>query len=640
MLYYLKLMNQQNVTVKGDFSKLIFIFFIILLFTTIGFSQQDSSDLQCNVIKTEGFEEFNGFEMIQPSPEVRVFITGENHAFYRTNADLEFKMFKYLHKTYGVNTLMMEFGFSRGYVVNEYVQTGDTMLLAMLRPFSHPVYIRFYKRLHDYNNTLPDSNKIKILGADVERFTHLSLQLLVSNMPDIATPGKDSVDFYCEGLRGFAKYDLLSNKTNMMYDNNSRYKYNDYYRYQYYSDDNTLQLFIVHFNKNTEAYKDFLGSDFLLFEKVIKSLEDYYDWQNYNRKRVPYAYIFREQQIYNSFISFLNENPKAKVYAQFGRCHTVPSLQEEACSWYDFRSVAERISNTLDYENSLLTMGVFYPKHYYFTDFVSKYKVFEDIASICKKEKMYLVKVPDNKKYNTLYNDYQYVFINNYKIEEDNIDVEEDDSLTLSKFLGVDVYPSFSLYGSFGHNYFDFKSLNNILKEKSFNSFTSPMQSWNVGYRFATIPGGFSGIDYHGFILQQQASTNAEKVSLQGFYFRNYTGIDIIKIKPLEIAPEFGITVGNITLQHFVSEEGDPSNGNTLFGDHQISKYNNMMVGIDGGMSIKVYIGPFSIGVRSNYMWDFSNKHWKHQTKPINSSPKTSFSGFYISGEVGWSIFD
>ncbi|NBW38958.1 MAG: hypothetical protein EBR30_28865 [Cytophagia bacterium] len=96
---------------------------------------------------------------------------GETHTLY-FEVGLKYQLITHLNSQFGVRDVFMEIGYSAAFLYNQYLETGDTALLINPRlPYSLPVsnHRILWKRLYEYNKTLPTNLKLRIHGVDFER---------------------------------------------------------------------------------------------------------------------------------------------------------------------------------------------------------------------------------------------------------------------------------------------------------------------------------------------------------------------------------------------------------------------------------------------------------------------------------------
>lgn len=286
-----------------------------------------------------------------------VFFTGENHTYANQNSNIELKMLKYLNEKAGVRNLIIELGFSRGYMLNKYIND-DTSYLKNMEGTTSTKYINLYKKLRELNQKLPLEKRITVHGIDVERFADDGPVLLNRLIPKDKIVPK-AIDFQIEVLKSYAKY--ISLKYNMYNNDEDDKNINSYSIGNYYGrgfdNESTIDSMVADYKLNKAIYKEFIGDNFQIFDKVFNSIIEYRKWQNY--KSMPHQYIYRERVIYDNLSTLILANPNEKYYGQFGRCHISQTELNAECNWYAFNSTAKRLNEGIA-KGKTLSIGIFY----------------------------------------------------------------------------------------------------------------------------------------------------------------------------------------------------------------------------------------------------------------------------------------
>src|SRR5690554_723352 len=103
----------------------------------------------------------------------QAFVVSELHGF-KENTNIKYHFLTYLHSNKNVNIYLGEISFSSGYLLNEYLKTGNEEILAKVFSFyeGSTFYTleeyKFYKNLYKYNKNLPRDKQINIYGIDIE----------------------------------------------------------------------------------------------------------------------------------------------------------------------------------------------------------------------------------------------------------------------------------------------------------------------------------------------------------------------------------------------------------------------------------------------------------------------------------------
>lgn len=326
----------------------VLFFGLIVLF---GSAQKSPLDLADSL-------DFSDFALYAPHlNQYKVFVNGENHAYTKSNAQLQLKMFKYLHQQAGVKHLLLELGWSRGYVITQYIQTGDTTLLPAIKSFSWKYYADLVEGLKRYNDGLPDSAKITVTGIDVERHYSMAFKALSLVLPD--TPlAHDSIAVSVQSVHSAVAY----LETAFAWDE-AKGGFGDQGKNTF-----SMEQTVFHLLKNVQAHQQkFLEivkpKDHQTFLKIISQLKGRQTYLNYESDNALQSYVYREKYMYDQFLELHQRDTTQKYFMQFGRCHSIKTIQQEACGWYRFKSIAHQINQTsaLGLEGSVLSTGIYYP---------------------------------------------------------------------------------------------------------------------------------------------------------------------------------------------------------------------------------------------------------------------------------------
>lgn len=122
------------------------------------------------------FDRTNATEFVFPTAQLdsvlkpqryNAFFYGETHTrYFEPLFKLEY--IKYLNRTCGIRDVFMEIGYSPAVLFNQYVETGDTSLINFKVLYTSPNYMKLWKGLYEYNQTLPADKRIRIHGVDFE----------------------------------------------------------------------------------------------------------------------------------------------------------------------------------------------------------------------------------------------------------------------------------------------------------------------------------------------------------------------------------------------------------------------------------------------------------------------------------------
>ncbi len=156
---------------KCYFTDFIIIACMLSVFVILHDRKSDVDNIQVEYLKN------NSIEAIKLEDDdlnnIEAFIVAELHGFAK-NTTVKYDFLRYLNQSKSVNVNIVEISFSSGYMLNEYLKTGDLKLLDDIFAFyiGSPFYTdeeyQFYQKLHQYNKTVSDAQKISIYGIDIE----------------------------------------------------------------------------------------------------------------------------------------------------------------------------------------------------------------------------------------------------------------------------------------------------------------------------------------------------------------------------------------------------------------------------------------------------------------------------------------
>ncbi|GAA0117268.1 erythromycin esterase family protein [Clostridium senegalense] len=241
-----------------------------------------------------------------------IFFTAELHGT-KANEQLNMKFLKYFKEKTDFKYYLCEHSYSDAYFINKYLETGDIKILEdIYKPLKgtfawNKDSYNHFKKLYEYNNTLPKESRIQVVGVDIEHQPINAYKFLVDVLPDKEAPKeiKSVIDTIKNKFNDSGEFDKTFAQCS-----------------------NELQKNI---EKNENTYKEYLGENFTGFNlvnlNVLNSVEaykheDYVDWNN-----------TRDNMIYKNFQILQNELPKGKYYGQWGLDHTFQS-KEKDIMWF------------------------------------------------------------------------------------------------------------------------------------------------------------------------------------------------------------------------------------------------------------------------------------------------------------------
>lgn len=250
----------------------------------------------------------------------RLFITAESHGV-SINQKLEFEFLKYLKKEAGISYYLQETAFSTSMLLNKYLDTGNEKILKQIFQSLEGTFAwtkekyNLWKNIYEFNQTLPDEERIIVLGFDIEHQLENAFWYLNTLIPEKEVP-KDIKPFI--------------NQIKSIY-NNQDYNNQEIEKFAYELNKNI--------DENKKLYQDFLGHDFLGFELVNDNIINrFIAYQTKNSKWNS----TRDKMMYDNFLRIYSRYSDGKYYGQWGLNHAFQEKQD-GVKWF-----ASRIDNEVD----------------------------------------------------------------------------------------------------------------------------------------------------------------------------------------------------------------------------------------------------------------------------------------------------
>ena len=573
---------------------------------------------------------FTGLELLDDTlSQFRVFITGENHTYTESNARLWLKMIKYLHANAGVRNIMFEYGYTYGYLVNEYLQTGDTTLFSSIDQFAYKEYSAVIKELRQFNEELPDSAKLYFTAIDIDRGLSPVGIIVALMLSADSVPVPDSIYLHVDSVKGLIEYNDF--KLDEQDDETSSYLRGRGFTFKTGA---TLDLVQKNFLKYKELYKEYLGDGYAAFENIIvNKYNDRKLWEEYETDGAIQEYIYRENYMHQNFLKEQSEHP-GNWFGQFGRCHTTKAQQtSNSCEWFKFNSLADRIKNTKggEFKDALMTIAVVYDSDRNFgpnrsgeNALFNKY--FEDLPV----NRIALVDLSKdtalNKSFGT---DFDYLFVNSF--------IQYGSSYEYLNDLESEEDIKIKILGGYTQTLLNLNDLSQrFIDDGSRQSFDNFGTSWELTFMAqderTTI--GFM----FGSYLKEEQTIDTTDYTLSGYYVKDFVYVDLLKnSKWLDLMPGVGVGYNKLKMKR-VETTSVPNLSNGFFGETKTSFYTNDAFVFDLGFILDVNIKKLTIGYQSGYILDVSKKHWKSNGKIDQTTPETSFTGTYSTVRVGFNF--
>lgn len=604
--------------------------YLSLILLLIGFAQMSKANQNKNSIRDTLFLYSDTFAGLHDLDSIvgqyDVFITGENHTYLKSNARLWVKMIKYLNQYAGVRNVLIEYGYSSGWLINQYIQTGDSNLFEVLKAYSFKELAYAYRDMMEYNKTLPPDRKLYFTGIDLERGVYSAckvLSLMIPKEKDIP----DSIELHIESLQSLVSY----NDNKIFNDDEDGTDY-----FNSYSSNSTIEKIIANFRKHPDYYRNYLGDKFAEFERVIKGLEDVQTWTSYEDDNATHQFIFREKYMYDRYLEE-SKSKAGKFFGQFGRCHSATSIQEEnSCNWYNFKSLAHRIQTSKDPGNrqKVFSIGILYNESIEDEGWQNVQEHIDSIFAEVPEESIMLYNLRNDSFLNSKLSDmFNFVLFNHFQPSENYIYGRDDDDGENGDIKAPDASSGyFALTG--GLYNFNLDDLNRYFSAFSPKMFRNEL--YYVGWSFGTTKKKAVNSLIFNFLLPQKQSPNdSTKFKLFGMAIHSESGYNLTsKSKHWIVCPTWGLGFSNLTMEVVQTTE-EPSLLNGFLGEEKFSTYYNPAFTTNASMLIGGKIKKFFASMWGGYQLDLSNKKWYAETR-MRQGPETSLRGWYGGLQMGF----
>lgn len=607
--------------------KLILLFCLTLCFSAL---QAQKNVVSLDIENNDNYSSFSMLDSVVNNHTV--FFTGENHNFRTSNYKLQLKMLKYLYQKTGVRHLFLEFGVSRGWLVNSYIQTGDTSIFKILEDYSYDEYALLYKGLMEFNKTLPEDKKIMVHGIDIERSYSTPIKAMSMILPDKKAPA--SILLNIETLKALAG--KVDDEHNAITDENEEGKLiysGDYRNTERYNTDNTLELIIADYDSLKSIYQTYLGDNAPLFDEIMDGVKAEFKRNEYLNSAAMQAFVYREQFMYEHLLALVKKYPGDKFYGQFGRCHTPVNSQDKWCDFYFFNSLATRLNTSEEdvLKNKVMSIGIYYPQS---TSFEIGATADDNLEKLFEKHGKEGLKLLEIEKGDSLFkgvNDkYQYLIINYdaYKIEETTDPVVN--NYYDSGFSYGITFPNIEAHAGF--LFMNLENLSSTFTSHGLPIMKSPQMVYGGAVTLYEDWFMYGSVSFHVLPKTINRYNDTSQLSFSGTFLKGYLGYDATSNEIFNIFPRIGIGYGNLKFVQEFDNDLPTNTSSGIFnqGPSNTIEYSNSAILLDPGVDIRFNIRYIAIGLNAGYQIDLSEKSWiSDHGGYINSSPKTSLSGWY-----------
>lgn len=289
----------------------LFIFLLLIIYVTSGCSNKSTEKTSSSYDEVNNFLEDNhanvdiinddynnGFSILDSDIDKNnIILAGEAHAIAK-NYELELALLKHLNQKNKIRYLLAEMGYSSSCYINEYLETGDEANLKLIfnklegKASWNKENFTFWIELRKYNLTVPEDQRIKVIGIDIEHNVIAALEYLNTILPSTVPPKeiKSAIEKYT------SSYNLKNEDTIIKTIKN-------------------LQSDMV---ANPGIYNTYLGSKYFDFSIVVDNIVN--SINAYASKGANLEDI-REPSMYSNFKRIYSHFPIGKYFGEFGMEH-------------------------------------------------------------------------------------------------------------------------------------------------------------------------------------------------------------------------------------------------------------------------------------------------------------------------------
>ena len=587
-------------------------------------------------------ENLSSFQVLDSIADNNRFIfTGEDHRVQKFNTALEARMMQYLN-TRGYKYYLMEAGSVSAWMLNRYLIEGDSAAEQILSTYYSRNFFNMFQSLRRHNDTLPEEQKIEAVGLDIERDAPLALRTLLLMLPDKHAP--DSLELFVESLKILSnihiqqamEFSKKQNDDGGIYDfGGYEFDFGDYEEededepsYFYFNMIKTIRDLTQRFRGKEAEFQAYLGEGYPQFEHVIKELENWLVWIQFEKDQLPQSWVYREQYMEGNFRKFFKDKPEAKGFGQFGRCHITRVTKVGDCGFAFFSSLNKRLITKMpELENQVASIGIFYAGLRGDNRMNDNGNVQDLVALTEKGTASLFLDLQDygDEMLRTKFSSIIIVKSNRYNAVDGEEDEEEwvyDPSYrsTTSVILGF----------NYGYRDYDLGSFQNFSGMKV----NLPLSN----YEFVVI-NKFDQTEIRnalGFFTQTTYSpSDTATQTLSGWNYQYHVGGDLFKSKNIDLTPSLGI--GYMRLKY--TEERQVAE-QSYFGTPYYTEFYNPAFLFDGRLSLAFSMRRLILRSYAGYTLDVSNTGWKQNKKLLTEGPQTKLSGLYYGFGLGLRLGD
>lgn len=238
------------------------------------------------------------------------------------NIEIQINLLKYLNKKYKVIYILLELGYSTSKLLNQYLASGNREILDNIFECLEGTYYwtnEQYNKwidLYEYNQLLPEDEKIICVGVDVEHQYPTAIKYLNEILPPKEPPTE-----------------IQSLITELIVINDSTIT--DGLRVKTFANNfiNTIDI-------NRSLVEEYLGESLFDFEIVLNGISKLFEWTDSAISSGSKDYNIRDGFMYDTFVKLYSKLPSGKYYGHFGSSHITQKILNNT-QWFATRLDSE-----------------------------------------------------------------------------------------------------------------------------------------------------------------------------------------------------------------------------------------------------------------------------------------------------------
>lgn len=236
--------------------------------------------------------------------QAEIILIGEMHGI-KSNMDIEMKFLHYLKEQYDLKYYLCEYPYSVSLKVNEYLESGNQKILDDFFEVAKDTNANTEERyegwlqLYEYNQSLPEKDRIRVVGVEVELIPEYAMDVLQGLIPEKQVPAE-----------------LEKMLTLMRREKHSKEEIEEIWK---------------EFEEKKEICEEFFGEKTFSIQHILKNI--LLGYAEHEAETETGKYSIRDQGMYDNFMILHEQNEEGKYFGQFGNRH-IYQTETEGVNWF------------------------------------------------------------------------------------------------------------------------------------------------------------------------------------------------------------------------------------------------------------------------------------------------------------------